>query len=355
MPAAKKPAKAAAKKPARVADDIVEDVLAGIRSSLGDDGAYVLGSDKMALRIRGVISTRVPTLDAAIGRGGLPLGRLSILHGGEGSGKTTLALQACAEVQSLGGLAIYVDKEFKLDPDYAEKLGVDTRRLILPQPYALEDVISVMNGVIDRAAAHRAATGKRPPMICVVDSINACIAKAALNGEVGDHHIALEARLWSRNLPAIVEKCAREDIALLFISQVRKKIGIMFGNDEDLAGGQAPRFYASLIMYVRRVGKLKVDDKNVGNKVEVECRKNQIAPPFRKGLFSVRFGRGADFETALLSAALEAGVVEQSGAFYVHAGQRLGNGIEAAAKALRRNVEMREKITGEWRSSMGWT
>lgn len=353
MAAKKKAEPTKAAKPA-VAPDIVSEVLKGIREDIGDDGALLLGDDALQLKIRGVISTRCPTLDAAIGRGGIPLGRLSILHGGEGSGKTTLALQAIAECQAAGGLGVYIDKEYKLDPDYAEKLGVDTKRLIISQPRTLEQVVTTIEGVVDRAKIHREASRKRAPIMLVVDSLNACIAQAVLEGAIGDHHIATEARIWSRHLPQIVEKCSREDVALVFISQIRKKIGVMFGSPDDMAGGQAPRFYASLIMFVVRVGTEKVDGEKVGNKIEVECKKNQVAPPFKKAHFNINYGTGVDFERSLLVAAEKAGVVEKSGAFYCYEGERIGNGIEASATFLRKRVEWAEKINTAFREKAGW-
>jgi len=344
----------AAKPAASGESDIIADVLDGIRGAIGDEGAQLLGSDRFAFKIRGVISTQCLTLDAAIGRGGIPLSRLTILHGAEGSGKTTIALHAVAEVQRMGGVAIYADKEYKLDPDYAAAIGVDTPKLVISQPRHLEDVIKLIRETVKRMAARRARTGRRVPILLVLDSLNAAIAKAVLEGEVDDHHIAPEARVWSRNLPEIIEMCHKEDVALLFVSQVRKKIGVLFGNDEEIAGGNAPRFYASLIMYVKRVGTEKDDGVKSGSVLEVECRKNQIAPPFKKAKMVIKYGRGIDYEQSLVLQAEKMGIVEKSGAWFSHDGERIGQGYLSAAKRLRKDTELRDRIVGEVRAGLGW-
>jgi recombination protein RecA len=355
---AAKKTKAKAKAKATPESDIADDVLEGIRNEIGEGGAFLLGDDSVQLKIRGVISTQCPTLDVAIGRGGTPLARLSILHGGEGSGKTTIALHLVAECQQMGGVAVYIDKEYKLDPDYAQNIGVNIKKMIISQPGSCEDVCTVIGSAIAKAAAYRERTGRRVPILVVVDSLNACIAQAVINGEVGDHHIAPEARVWSRQLPQLVEKCAKEDVALVFISQVRKKIGVMFGSDEELAGGNAPKFYASLIMYVRRVGTVKEgDEKNVekvGSKIEVECRKNQIAPPFKKAKFNIVYGKGVDYEHSLLIQCEKLDLVEKSGTWYSYGGERIGQGIQAAAKQLRSNTELRGSLVRVMRKAMGW-
>jgi recombination protein RecA len=350
--ARRKAAKPAAK-PSE-SDDIVADVLEGIRDEIGEDGAQVLGSDVYALKIRGVISTQCPTLDAAIGRGGIPLSRLTILHGAEGSGKTTIALHIVAETQRMGGVVVYVDKEYKLDPDYAVALGVNTKKFIISYPKTAEQVVKLIKGIIKRAAAARAKTGRRPPILVVVDSLNACIAKAVLEGEEEDHHIAPEARVWSRNLPEIIELCHKEDVALLFISQVRSKIGVLFGSAEEICGGNAPRFFASLIMYVKRVGTEKTDGSKTGALLEVECKKNQIAPPFKKAKAVIKYGKGVDFEQSLILQAEHMGIVEKSGAWFSYEGERIGQGYNASGKALRKNPKWRDQINRDVRVALGW-
>lgn len=352
MAASKK--KAVKSRPAS-ADTLVTDVLDGLREEMGDDGAQLLGSDGLALKIRGVISTQGPTVDEAIGRGGIPLGRVTILHGKEGCGKTTLALHVVAECHRQGGLAVYFDKEYKLDPDYAEGLGCDPNKFMIVQPKTLEKVLRGIKTTVEKVAANRKASGKRKPVVIVIDSINACIAKAVLDGEEEDHHIAPEARLWSRHLPEIVEMCSREDIALMLISQVRKKINVQFGDDNEIAGGNAPRFYASLIMFITRTGTEKHEGKKVGNKCEVECKKNQIAPPFKKAEFIIRYGHGIDFEHSLISWAVKNGVVDKSGAWYSLDGERIGQGIYQASAYLRKHDEIRSKLYKKFRAKMGWS
>ncbi len=363
---------AAAKKPAAVAkpagaskkgvpavsssdDEDIAFLLDGMREAIGEENAMLLGSDSMALKIRGVISTRCPALDSAIGRGGIPLGRISILHGGEGSGKTTIALQTVAEVQSQGGWAFYFDKEYKLDPDYAAALGVNPDRLVISQPKTLENFFDGTNKLIDSIRQRRERSGKRKPCLVVLDSINAAIAKAVLEGDADSQHYAPEARVWSKQLPKLNERMSREDVALLLISQVRKKIGIMFGDQDEIAGGQAPRFYASLIMKVTRVGSDKEDGVKVANKIEVDCRKNQVAPPFRKAAFMIRYGKGVDVSRSLVVEGAKVGIITKAGNTYEYGGEKLGLGELAATKFLRKHGEMRVKLAAQFREKMGWT
>jgi recombination protein RecA len=314
--------------------DAINDILEGIRAG-GDEGATLLGSDGHALKIRGVISTQCPGLDKAIGRGGVPLGRLSILHGAEGSGKTTEALHLVAEVQRKGGIAIYMDKEYKLDPDYAAGIGVDIKRLIISQPSYLEQVFATSSGTIQRAAKWRAKSGKRVPILIILDSMNAAITKAQFEGEWDDQHMAPQARVFSAQLPKLIPEVSKEDVALVWISQVRKKMNIQFGDDDEIAGGKAPRFYASLIIKFKRIGTVKVGDEKVGNRTVAECVKNQIAPPFRKADFTITYGRGIDSEMSLLELGIEAKVITKTGAWYDVGERRIGNGIVNSADVLR--------------------
>jgi recombination protein RecA len=358
MAAAKKAAKkAGASKGAPVSSSSGDDMkflLEGMQEAIGEENAMLLGSDEVALKIRGVISTRIPALDVAIGRGGVPLGRVTILHGGEGSGKTTLCLQLVAEVQSRGGWAIYFDNEHKLDPDYAEALGVDKNRLLISQPSTLEQFFDGTFKLVEKIKERREATGKRKPVLIVLDSINAAIAKAVLDAEAGDHHIAPEARIWSRQLPKLVKVLSHEDIALVLISQVRKKIGVMFGDPDDIGGGQAPRFYASLIMKVIRVGNEKEEGVKIANKIEVDCRKNQIAPPFKKAAFIIKYGKGADAARSLLKECERLGLVTKAGTWYSMDGERIGMGEIAATKFLRKHPEIRAELNKKFREAMNW-
>ncbi len=367
MAAAKKPAatkSAGAPKKAAPAvsssattdDDDINYLLEGMVEAIGEENAMILGSATLALKVRGVISTRVPAVDEAYGRGGIPLGRITIIHGGEGSGKTTICLQTVAEAQSRGGWAVYFDNEHKLDPDYAASLGVNAKRLIISQPDTLEQFFDSAHKLVDRVKARRLETGKRTPVVVVLDSINSAIAKAVFEGNADSQHYGPEARVWSKQLPKLNKRISREDIALILISQVRAKIGVLFGDKDEIGGGNAPRFYASGIMKVTRVGSEKEDGLRVANWTEVDMKKNQIAPPFRKAKFLVRYGKGADFSRSLLGVATAAGIIEKpgSGTSYYYKGEKIGIGDGAATKWLKKNPEARADIERTWRESKGW-
>lgn len=345
-------------KPSKKTDSIDDDVagiLESVRSS-GDEGAQILGSAAMALKIRGVISTQAPSLDAAIGRGGVPLGRLSILHGPEGGGKTTLALHLVAETQRLGGIALYQDMEYKLDPDYAASIGVKTKRLIISQPSTLEAIVATQLNVIAAAAKRREKTGVRTPILIVCDSINACIPKAILENDTDEFAPAAAARKWSEQIPKLIAKASKEDVALVYISQVRKKFNVMFGDADVIAGGEAPKFYASLILKIYRTGKIKDAGEAVANKTEVDVKKNQIAPPFKKAQLECRYGVGFDRGQSLMTALLE----ETSGPYKrvgtnINCGDELfAKSLEKAAKKFNDDRKMRRAIERAYRERRGW-
>jgi recombination protein RecA len=261
------------------------------------------------------------------------------------SGKTTLALQAVAECQSMGGVCVYMDHEFKLDIDYAQALGVDMDRLILSQPGYLEQTFAVMEATIKKAGLLRERYGKRVPILVVLDSMNAAITKAQLEGEWDDMHMAPQARCYSSLLPKLIPMASKEDVALLFISQVRKKMNVTYGSDEEIAGGKAPPFYASLIIHVKRISTLKDGEVSVGNRTQAECKKNQISPPFRKALFVIAYGKGVDNERAIIELAAEKNVLDKKGGHYSFKAQPLGNGLGKCADYLRRDPEMLLAIT----------
>lgn len=324
----------------------LDDILEGIRGS-GDETAMLLGSDGLMLKIRGVIPTGCPGLDNAIGRGGAPLGRLTILHGAEGSGKTTIALQLVASVQRMGGVAIYMDKEYKLDPEYAAALGVDNKRLIISQPSYMEQMFQVTEHAIAKAAAWRLKAKRRVPILIVLDSMNAAITKAQFEGEWDDQHMAPQARCYSANLPKIIPKVSKEDVALVWISQVRQKMNVAYGDDQEIAGGKAPRFYASLIVNFKKVGTVKSGDDKIGNRVLAECKKNQIAPPHRKAEFTIVYGKGTDSEMGLLELAVTKKVVQKKGGWYNYGDVRLGNGLPNCAERLRGDQELAAQIASD--------
>lgn len=344
--------------------DIVADFLQGMAQDKDAPGA--IGTAASETKIHGFVSTQSATLDAAIGRPGIPLSRLTILHGREGGGKTTVALQVIAEVQRQGGLGVYVDKEHKLDRDYAKKLGVDLDRLIEPREIeTLEKVIGVIHATIRRAKEIRKKTKKRVPILIVVDSLNACKAFETVETPTGKKRYPAEARIWSEELPGIVEAIDDEAVGLIFVSQVRKKMNVMFGSDEEMAGGQAPRFYASLIIYVQRIGTEKESEggkkDKVGSVVEAECKKNQIAPPFRKAKFVIYWSRGIDFEHSLVTQLEELGIVRKrtGGKLELKRGKgkdpiQLGTGYAAAAQLLRDKPELCSKLKTIFHRKMGW-
>lgn len=316
----------------------VTGLVDAIVKEAGTGTAMLLSGGGMEIEIRGVISTRIPALDRAIGRGGVPLGRLTIIHGPESSGKTTLALHIVAECQAMGGIVIYIDKEYKLDPAYAKALDVDLDRLVISQPPYLEKVFAITEKAVIMAQEYRARTKVRVPILIVLDSMNAAITKSQFEGDWDDSEsYGPMARVFSQKLPKLIPIVSREDVALVFISQIREKIGITFGNKDKIAGGKAPKFYSSLIMDIGNMGRIKgkgedgEDSKEItGQKSRVIVRKNQIAPPFKEAEFDILYGEGADRIGSVLDIAVADGVVEKSGSWYSFEGKRLGQGRPAA-------------------------
>jgi len=320
----------------------------------GEGGAQLLGSKGLAIKIRGVISTQIPSVDAAIGRGGVPLGRLTMLHGKEGSGKTTLALHIVAECQRQNGIVVYMDKEYKLDPDYAAAIGVNTSKLIISQPSYLEKVFETSHKVIESAAKHRKATGERTPILLVLDSMNAAITKAQFEGEWEDKYVAPASRVFSELLPKLVPAVHKEDISLLWISQMRQKIGVMFGDDVETCGGNAPKHWASLILKITRIGTSKADGEKVANKLRIEPVKNQISPPFRRAECEVTYGTGIDKVKSLLWLAEKQGLVKKGGGgWYSFGSHKLGQGMDNAAKFLREMTDVRDELAAA-SEKLGW-
>lgn len=305
--------------------------------------AQLLGADGLPFEVRGLISTQCPSLDVAIGRPGYPLGRTIILHGKEGSGKSTLALHGVAECQQRGGIAIYIDAEYKLDRDYAKNIGVDIDNLMIVQPPYLERTFAVISRIIDLSKQFQ-KKGELLPIMVVLDSIDAMKAKAVVDGSWEDVHVAPEPRVWSEKFPKLVPQLAKADVGLLLISQIRSKIGVMFGKRDKTAGGNAPRFYCSLLMGVEQTGVIKRGDDIVGNETRVYIGKNQIAPPFKTATFRIMYGTGIDYEDSLLRVAVKKGVVEQNGGWYSFEGLRLGQGNDAAVAAIRVSPELKASI-----------
>lgn len=324
-------------------DSFASEVMRELNKGDTATPAQLLGSDEKAIKIRGVISTQSVTLDRAIGRGGIPLGRTTMLHGWEGSGKTTLALHMVAEAQQRSGMAVYLDTEYKLDRDYAKGIGVDIDHLVVVQPPYLESALEKIALMIGVAKRYR-KKGVVLPIIVVLDSIDSTKAKAVIDGSWEDQHIAPEPRVWSQKFPKLVPLLSNEDVALLLISQRREKIGVLFGKKDKPSGGHAPRFYSSLLMGIERISSIKHNDEVVGNETRVYIGKNQISPPFRSAEFRIMYGTGIDYEESLLRAALEAEVVERSGAWYAFDGERIGQGYENALATVRGNDSLVAKL-----------
>ena len=294
----------------------ITELVGDICGAHGDGTALVLGSDAFAIEVRGICPSGIATWDAGTGRWGAPYGRLTMLSGNEGSGKTTLGLHLVAECQKRGGIAMYQDMEYKLDPDLARKIGVDLSNLIISQPPHLEACLGVMETTIMSVAKWRKESGHFIPVMIVLDSINAALAKCELEGDYDDSHYAPQARVMSLGLKKLIPLCAREMVALVFISQLREKVGVMFGKKSDTAAGKAPKFYSSLIAEIRKSGSIKVGEKHIGNEVSVYFGKNQIGQPFKTIKFNIMFGTGVDVQRALMDQAVENGLIKRAGAWF---------------------------------------
>jgi recombination protein RecA len=290
-----------------------------------------------------VISSGSLGLDLALGIGGLPRGRIVEIYGPESSGKTTLALHAIAEAQKLGGTCAFIDAEHALDPIYARKLGVDVDNLLISQPDAGEQALEIADTLVRSGAVD----------VLVIDSVAALVPRAELEGEMGDSHVGLHARLMSQALRKITGSVSRSDTMLIFINQIRLKIGVMFGNPETTTGGNALKFYASVRLEIRRIGQIKDRDVVVGNQTRVKVVKNKLAPPFRQVEFDIMYGEGISKVGELIDLGVKAGVVEKSGAWFSYDSQRIGQGRENAKQFLRDKREVAEAVEKRVRDASG--
>ncbi|MEA2737250.1 MAG: recombination protein RecA [Acetobacteraceae bacterium] len=282
-------------------------------------------------------------LDLAVGIGGLPRGRIVEIYGPESSGKTTLALHAIAEAQRRGGTCAFIDAEHALDPTYARKLGVDVDNLLISQPDAGEQALEIADTLVRSGAID----------ILVVDSVAALVPRAELEGEMGDSHMGLHARLMSQALRKITGSVSRSNCMLIFLNQIRMKIGVMFGNPETTTGGNALKFYASLRLEIRRIGQIKDRDEVVGNQTRVKVVKNKLAPPFRQVEFDIMYGEGISKVGELLDLGVKAAVVEKSGAWFSYDSQRIGQGRENAKQFLRDHRSIADAIEAKVREQSG--
>jgi recombination protein RecA len=282
-------------------------------------------------------------LDLALGIGGLPRGRIVEIYGPESSGKTTLALHAIAEAQRRGGTCAFIDAEHALDPTYARKLGVDVDNLLISQPDAGEQALEIADTLVRSGAVD----------VLVVDSVAALVPRAELEGEMGDSHMGLHARLMSQALRKITGSVSRSNCMLIFLNQIRMKIGVMFGNPETTTGGNALKFYASLRLEIRRIGQIKERDEVVGNQTRVKVVKNKLAPPFRQVEFDIMYGEGISKVGELLDLGVKAAVVEKSGAWFSYDSQRIGQGRENAKQFLREHRNLADAIEAKVREQSG--
>jgi|TARA_B100001142_G_scaffold162419_1_gene162533 recombination protein RecA len=287
------------------------------------------------------VSTGSLGLDIALGIGGLPKGRVVEIFGPESSGKTTLTLQAIAECQKAGGTAAFIDAEHALDPNYAEKLGVNVDELLLSQPDTGEQALEVTDMLVKSGSVD----------LIVVDSVAALTPRAEIEGDMGDHHMGLQARLMSQALRKITGNIQRSNAMVIFINQIRMKIGVMFGNPETTTGGNALKFYSSVRLDIRRIGAVKEGEEVVGNETRVKVVKNKVAPPFKQAEFQIMYGEGINTEGEILELGQKLELVEKSGSWYSHNGEKIGQGKVNASKFLKENTKIRDALVKEIRKA----
>jgi recombination protein RecA len=328
-----------------VADDrqrAVDLALAQIEKQFGKGSIMRLGSREAVVPIS-VISTGSISFDAALGVGGVPRGRVIEIFGPESSGKTTITLQIIAEAQKAGGLAAFVDAEHALDPAYAKKLGVDIDNLLISQPDYGEQALEITEALVRSGAID----------VLVVDSVAALVPKAELDGEMGDSHMGLQARLMSQALRKLTGTVSKSRTSLIFINQIREKIGVMFGNPETTTGGRALKFYSSVRIDIRRIAAVKEGDVVVGSRTKVKIVKNKVAAPFREAEFDILYGEGISREGDILDLAVANNIVEKSGAWFSFSGERIGQGRENVRQFLKDNRDTFAKIDTQLRQKLG--
>ena len=320
----------------------VDLAMSQIEKQFGKGSIMRLGSKGAVVPIS-VISTGAISFDAALGVGGFPRGRVVEIFGPESSGKTTIALQVIAEAQRQGGMAAFVDAEHALDPIYAAKLGVDVDNLLVSQPDYGEQALEIAEALVRSGAID----------VLVVDSVAALVPKAELDGEMGDSHVGLQARLMSQALRKLTGIVAKSHTCFVFINQIREKIGVMFGNPETTSGGRALKFYSSVRIDIRRIGAIKDGDAVVGSRTRVKIVKNKTAAPFREAEFDMMYGEGISKEGDLLDLAANMSLVEKSGSWFSYKGERIGQGRENAKQFLKENKDIAARIETEVRKALG--
>ncbi len=320
----------------------IDLAFAQIEKQFGKGSIMRLGSKEAIVPIA-VIPTGAISFDAALGVGGFPRGRVVEIFGPESSGKTTIALQVIAEAQKTGGMAAFVDAEHALDPGYAKKLGVDVDNLLVSQPDYGEQALEITEALVRSGAID----------VLVVDSVAALVPKAELDGEMGDSHMGLQARLMSQALRKLTGTVSKSRTCLIFINQIREKIGVMFGNPETTTGGRALKFYSSVRIDIRRIAAIKDGDVVTGSRTKIKVVKNKVAAPFREAEFDIMYGEGISREGDLLDISANSGLLEKSGAWYSYKGERIGQGRENARQFLKDNRDTFTKLEAEVRKHLG--
>ena len=333
--------------PFKAADDkeklrTLQATLGAIEKQFGKGSVLRLGSREAVAPIA-AISTGSISVDYALGVGGVPRGRIIEVYGPESSGKTTLALQIVAQAQKKGGIAAYVDVEHALDPAYAQKLGVDIDNMLVSQPDYAEQALEIANTLIASNSID----------VLVVDSVAALVPKAELDGEMGDAFVGIQARLMSQAMRKLTAVVSKSNTCLIFINQIREKIGVMFGNPETTSGGRALKFYSSVRVDIRRIAAIKDGDAVVGNRTKVKIVKNKVASPFREAEFDIMYGEGISKEGDLIDLGVANSLVEKSGSWYSYSGERIGQGRENAKSFLKENVDMAAKLDTDLRVKLG--
>jgi len=316
--------------------------IAQIEKTCGKGSIMRMGSERARVKVD-AIPTGAINLDAAIGTGGIPRGRVTEIFGPESSGKTTLALHVAANAQKAGGVAAYVDAEHALDVDYARKLGVDVDNLLISQPDTGEQALEITDILVRSGAVD----------VVVIDSVAALVPKAEIEGEMGDAHVGLQARLMSQALRKLAGGINRSKTSVIFINQLREKVGILFGNPETTSGGRALKFYASVRLDMRRIGQVKERDVVIGNRTRVKVVKNKVAPPFRQAEFDIMFDEGISHSALLVDLAAESGIIQKSGAWYAYNDQRIGQGRENTKLFLKDNPALMAEIEAKVKDALG--
>ena len=315
--------------------------LAQIEKQFGKGSIMKMGDGSVVKDI-GVVSTGSLGLDIALGIGGLPRGRVVEIYGPESSGKTTLTLQVIAEMQKLGGTAAFIDAEHALDPTYAQKLGVNLDELLISQPDTGEQALEIADMLVRSASVD----------VVVVDSVAALVPKAEIEGEMGDSLPGLQARLMSQALRKLTANINRTNTLVIFINQIRMKIGVMFGSPETTTGGNALKFYASVRLDIRRIGSIKKGDEVVGNETRVKIVKNKVAPPFREAIFDILYGEGTSREGEIIELGVTHKLVEKSGSWYSYQGEKIGQGKDNAREFLKANPQIAQEIEAKIRAAV---